>query len=115
MKKEATPRHIIKLVGGLLDGSDTPIYEDNICYILCVLNYETKIGHYYHLMSQELVADSGIKYCKMWYQFWISEEFTKENQQYLEDHSDDYEEIKDFLDEQLQKMDPPLTTVHRSV
>ena len=98
MEKEGTPHHIIKLIGGFQDGSFMPIYQDKICHVTCVINYDTKTAHYYHLASEE-VTEGEIKYQKIWYQFWTSLEFTKENEEYLKEHfSSDYEKMKDFLD-----------------
>lgn len=95
----SSPRHIVKLVGGISDGSFMPVYTDDICYITCVINYDTKTAHYYHLTTAEVTDKYDRQYLKTWYQFWTSQEFTKENDQYLEEHSDDYLKLKYTLKE----------------
>jgi hypothetical protein len=99
MEKEGTPHHIIKLIGGFSDGSFMPIYQDKICHVTCVINYDTKMAHYYHLASEEVI-EGEIKYQKIWYQFWTSQEFTEDHDQYLEDYSDDYKKLKKDLEKQ---------------
>lgn len=96
--KEDTPRHILRMVGGIFDGSFMPVYKDDICFVTCVLNYNTKIAHYYHLVSDKVVSESGQEFLQTYYQFWTSQEFTEENDKYIEDHSDEYKNIKALLD-----------------
>lgn len=103
-KAENTVYHIIKYVGGILDGSTTEIFTENIPFLTCVVNFEAKTAHYYHLVSDKVVDSSDVEFLQTYYSFYISKELTKENEKYLEDHCKGYKEtINKYYEENNQK------------
>lgn len=96
---EETVYHVVKLVGGVLDGSTIDILTENIPFVNCVVNSKTKTAHYYHLTLENVVGEqSNMEYLKTYYRFWVSEELTEDDEKYLEDRSgDQYKGIRKHL------------------
>lgn len=97
---EETVYHVVKLVGGVLDGGVVDIHTENIPFINCIVSYKTKIAHYYDLIADKAIDQFGREYLNIYYQFWDSEELTEDDEKYLEDHTNgQYKEIKKQLEE----------------